>query len=242
MAHHIPSEGDVQTVRYLFRAFLPLELVDAIIESAEYWPCIHTDQSRPVLVDARKAVGQGLKLAWCYLVSPPVPEPLSKEQGSGHSRVRRVEVKVQGHDQGWGEPNFLTATHPGPWSWFEAIIIKAFRQSSLIWLPAALNGPVDPASLMARPAFADIFADFTRWHIASNVIATQRKQEHSVVWTEEEIQGPRDAGGARGREGLGHELVRELQPGDRIAILALAQQWGWENHVNKASIDIFYSV
>ncbi|KAJ3920054.1 hypothetical protein F5877DRAFT_38946 [Lentinula edodes] len=250
--HHTPSDRDVQIVRYLFQTLLPIELVDVIIEDAEYWPCIHVERSEPILVDAKRSISRGLKMAWCYLVSSPVPEALdSAGQSLGQSRVRRVDLKVQGHDQGWGKLSFpvilymlrcstpLPATHPGPWSWFEATIIKAFRESNLVWLPAALNGPVDPAT---RPHFDQVFAGFTRWHIASNKLGNRTKQDHSVVWTEEEVQGPRDAGSIKGREGFGHELVRALQPGDRIAILALAQQWGWENHVYSASITIQYSV
>ncbi|KAJ3928109.1 MAG: hypothetical protein NXY57DRAFT_552606 [Lentinula lateritia] len=148
--HHTPSEGDVRIVRNLLRTFLPLELVDVIIADAEYWLCIHVERSKQIRVDARIALGQGFKLAWCYLVSPPIPETLSSVgQGLRQRRVRKVQLKVQ---------------------------------------------------------------------------------------------GPRDAGSIKGREGFGHELVRALQPGDRIAILALAQQWGWENHVYSASITIQYSV
>ncbi|KAJ4475916.1 hypothetical protein C8J55DRAFT_606944 [Lentinula edodes] len=230
--HHTPSDRDVQIVRYLFQTLLPLELVDVIIEDAEYWPCIHVDRSEPILVDAKRSISRGLKMAWCYLVSSPVPEALdSAGQSLGQSRVRRVDLKVQGHDQGW-------ATHPGPWSWFEATIIPALSESNLVWLPAALKGPVDPASVFAGSNFDETFEGFTRWHIAANAIATQVKQDHSIVWTEQEAQAPGNIKGMRGREGLGHELVRALQPGDRIAILALAEQWGWENHVYNASIDI----
>lgn len=235
--HHTPSDRDVQIVRYLFQALLPLELVDVIIEDAEYWPCIHVERSEPILVDAKRSISRGLKMAWCYLVSSPVPEALdSAGQSLGQSRVRRVDLKVQGHDQGWGKLSFpvilymrgrcstpLPATHPGPWSWFEATIIKALRESNLVWLPAALNGPVDPASVLAGLNFDQTFEGFTRWHIAANAIATQVKQDHSIVWTEQEAQAPGNVKGMRGREGLGHELVRALQPGDRIAILALAE-------------------
>ncbi|KAJ3900126.1 hypothetical protein F5879DRAFT_445763 [Lentinula edodes] len=233
---HTPSEGDVRIVRNLLRTFLPLELVDVIIADAEYWLCIHVERSKQIRVDARIALGQGFKLAWCYLVSPPIPETLSfVGQGLGQRRVRKVQLKVQGHDLVW-------ATNLSPSSWYEATIIKASRQPGLLWLPAALQGPVDPASHLARPHFDQVFAGFTRWHIASNKLGNRTKQDHSVVWTEEEVQGPRDPGSIKGREGFGHELVRALQPGDRIAILALAQQWGWENHVYSASITIQYSV
>ncbi|KAJ3889963.1 hypothetical protein GG344DRAFT_50626 [Lentinula edodes] len=243
--HHTPSDRDVQIVRYLFQTLLPLELVDVIIEDAEYWPCIHVERSEPILVDAKRSISRGLKMAWCYLVSSPVPEALdSAGQSLGQSRVRKVDLKVQGHDQGWGGPNSWECQRfeRAPSSWYEATIIKASRQPGLLWLPAALQGPVDPASHLARPHFDQVFAGFTRWHIASNKLGNRTKQDHSVVWTEEEVQGPRDAGSIKGREGFGHELVRALQPGDRIAILALAQQWGWENHVYSASITIQYSV
>ncbi|KAJ3902455.1 hypothetical protein F5879DRAFT_923823 [Lentinula edodes] len=125
---------------------------------------------------------------------------------------------------GLGTKESAETTNLSPSPWYEATIIKASRQPGLIWLPAALQGPVDPASHLARPHFDQVFAGFIRWHIASNKLGNQTKQYHSVIWTEGEVQGPRDTGSIKGREGFGHELVRALQPGDRIAILALAQE------------------
>ena len=63
-----------------------------------------------------------------------------------------------------------------------------------------------------------------RWHICSNRVAVRTKQDHSIVWTQHaEIGGNKDAKSLKGREGFGHELLKALQPGDRIAILALAE-------------------
>ncbi|KAF8650933.1 hypothetical protein AX16_005031 [Volvariella volvacea WC 439] len=231
---YIPSEQHVKSVRYLLQYFLPLELVDLIIEDAEYWPRLHSERSERITVAAADEI-PSLKSVWCYLVSPPVPDPI---QALGESKTRRIEFKVQSHDQGW-------ATHPGPWSWFEAVIIPAPGKTTPDWLSAALRDPINLRTHSKGAAFDQLFEDpqnTMRWHIASNPIAVWEMQDHSVVWTQQEIKGHQDANSLKGREGLGHELVRALQPGDRVAVLALAEQWGWENHVYSGSIDIYYSV
>ncbi|KAF9072100.1 hypothetical protein BDP27DRAFT_1361345 [Rhodocollybia butyracea] len=128
---------------------LPLELTDLVIETA-------------ALEEAKTA--PGLKATACYLLSLPVPD-VPARKGLQILQVRRIEINLRSHDQGW------------------------------------------------------------------------------VIWTKQENDGPKDAKTSlRGLEGLGHELVRILKPGDRIAVIALAEQWGWKKHVESGSIDIYYSV
>ncbi|KAF9072104.1 hypothetical protein BDP27DRAFT_1321082 [Rhodocollybia butyracea] len=229
LARNTPSEKDVENVRHLLRTLLPLELVDLAIEYAEYWPCLHSESPFRVRFEAEAA--PGLKIAYCYLLSLPIPN-VSTRKGLQIPQVKRIEIHLQSHDQGW-------ATHSGPW--FEATIVQDAGESRPKWLNAALNYPLDLS--LARADFQQVFAaDNLRWHIASNQVANRATQHHSVVWTKQEADGPKDAESSKGREGLGHELVRALKPGDRVAILALAEQWGWENHVESGSIDIYYSV
>ncbi|KAJ3738161.1 hypothetical protein EV360DRAFT_77080 [Lentinula raphanica] len=106
----------------------------------------------------------------------------------------------------------------------------------------ALEAATDVFSADSDLPFVDPLCDFTRWHINENALADECKQSHSVVWTREakDLEFS-NADGPKGREGLGHELVRSFKPGDRIALLALAQYPSWENHVFSASIDIEYA-
>ncbi|KAE9404691.1 hypothetical protein BT96DRAFT_813259 [Gymnopus androsaceus JB14] len=234
---HTPTENEVNTVRYMLCDFLPLELVDIIIEDAEYWPCLYSKQDLKIKVEASKAPGPAFKSAWCYLISSPIPGIVSQESSEPESIARKVVFEIQSHDQGWG-------IHPGPWSWFEAIIIR--EQPIVVppaWLNAALHKPVD---LREGIGFDQLFTgpqpNTTRWHICSNRVAVRTKQDHCIVWTQHaEIGGNKDAKSPKGREGFGHELLKALQPGDRIAILALAEQWRWENHVYSGSVKIYYS-
>ncbi|KAF9072103.1 hypothetical protein BDP27DRAFT_1418455 [Rhodocollybia butyracea] len=232
LARNTPSDKDVENVRYLLRTLLPLELADLVIEYAEYWPCLHSESPFKIRLEAKTALG--LKAAACYLLSLPVPD-VPTRKGLQILQVRRIEINLRSHDQGW-------APHPGPWSWFEATIIQDMGESKPKWFNSALNCPAD-LWLENGEGFHHLFAaDNLRWHIASNEIANKTTQHHSVVWTRQETDGPRDEKSPKGREGFGHELVRALKPGDRVAIIALAEQLGWENHVESGSIDIYYSV
>ncbi|KIK56304.1 hypothetical protein GYMLUDRAFT_47291 [Collybiopsis luxurians FD-317 M1] len=235
MALYTPTEAQVASVREILQTFIPLELADFILMEAKYWPCIHCERSEKIQVHAR--FYPDLKAAWCYLVSPPVPGTRSHEK-----KIQRVEFRMRSHDQGW-------ATHPGPWSWFEAFIIQppASGESNPPWVEEALLHPIDLRAHSDGTAYDEHFSGSStesnrRWHVSSNAIASRARQNHFISWTREENTGDRDANSPKGREGLGHELVRMLKPGDRVALLALAEQWGWENHVIRASMDIYYSI
>ncbi|KAJ3817269.1 hypothetical protein F5880DRAFT_1511927 [Lentinula raphanica] len=222
---------DVQAVRILLQNLLPLELIEHILEEAEYWPRIHAERTSNIIVRTRHQ--NKYKAAWCYLLSPPLPA----EGNDMLQKARRVTIKIQAHDQGW-----VNDPSAGAWSWFEAIIIKPHDTQKLSWFSTALEAATDVFSADSDLPFVDPLCDFTRWHINENALADECKQSHSVVWTREaEDLEFSNADGPKGRED-GHELVRSLKPGDRIALLALAQYPSWENHVFSASIDIEYAV
>ncbi|KAJ3721845.1 hypothetical protein C8R42DRAFT_668598 [Lentinula raphanica] len=233
---HVIKPEDVLTVgELLHRKSLPPELIELIIEEAEYWPRIHSERTNDIVVRTRVLAEVGYKAAWCYLLSPPLPALLA-ERNKMPQKARRVTIKIQAHDQGW-------ASDPsaGAWSWFEAIIIKPHDTQNLPWFSTALEEATDIFD-HGDPPVDGTLRTFTRWHVAENAVAYEPIQVHSVVWTKEaEDFQSSNADSPKGRGGLGHELVSSLEPGDRIAILALAQYPSWENHVCSVSIDIEYA-
>jgi hypothetical protein len=102
------------------------------------------------------------------------------------------------------------------------------------------------------------------WHIQSNVRAHGKAVRHTIVWTEkadddiDEEALYTETGSKSGRG-----FVRLLEMGDRIAVIAWAkvgfrafhpspcgsinsdgnsQYPGWENHVKKIDLEVYYSV
>ncbi len=60
----------------------------------------------------------------------------------------------------------------------------------------------------------------SRWHVGVNVTAQGVYKEHTIVWprTDEGIKQR----SMKGLVGLSHEFVRLLEPGDRVALMAMA--------------------
>ncbi|KIK52057.1 hypothetical protein GYMLUDRAFT_50129 [Collybiopsis luxurians FD-317 M1] len=253
-----PSERDVDAVREYFLQFLPLELIDLVLDYAEYWPCLRVDTNKEIDALASRTISG--EATWLYLISPFIPPREIKGVDSRHRRIRKVKFDMESNDQGWGgEPEhrgpfaqgkitlnveFHTGTYNGSWSWFEAIIFRASAS------PCWLDLDSDPFNLGSSFNANDIKELFPEpipngWHIQSNVVASDTPRFHSVSWTEfpEESEDIHvDPTSQKGREGLGHELVQSLEPGDRVMLIAKAKFPNWENHVYSASIEIFYSV
>ncbi|KAJ3778280.1 hypothetical protein FB446DRAFT_521700 [Lentinula raphanica] len=243
---------DIQDVRELLRRLLPLELIENILEEAEYWPRIHAERTRDIFVDSRQIYNHqlGYQSTWCYLLSPPLP-PVRSD--SVRLKARRVEIQIKAFHEGALICNSYPSLHPsslsiisdspGPPSSFEAIIVKPHHKRDLTWVSEALKEPVNLLLLNHPSSPAHSLFSFTRWHIAANAVGIDAPQYHSVVWTREaEESNCTNADDSLVREGLGHELVRSLEPGDRIAILVSSEQRGWEKRVYGASIDIEYSI
>ncbi|KAJ3817270.1 hypothetical protein F5880DRAFT_1511928 [Lentinula raphanica] len=203
---------DIQDVRELLRCLLPLELIENILEEAEYWPRIHAERTRDIFVDSRQIYNHqlGYQSTWCYLLSPPLP-PVRRSD-SVRPKARRVEIQIKAFHEGWRPP-----------SCFEAIIVKPHHKRDLTWVSEALKEPVN-LLLLDHPSPGHSLFSFTRWHIAANAVGIDAPQYHSVVWTREaEESNCTNADDSLVREGLGHELVRLLEPGDRIAILVSSE-------------------
>jgi hypothetical protein len=235
-----PSEHDVHLAREYLLQFLPLELIDIVLDYSEYWPCMHVDSNIEVDVSASETINQ--EGAWLYLISPPIPSREIEGSNNGSRRIRKVKFEMESNDQGWGGLPEDKGTYNGSWSWFEALIYRA--SASPCWLDLTVN----PLNLGANFSSSDLKELFPEpepngWHIQSNVVASNESRFHSVSWTEfEEDATTIDSTSLKGREGLSHELVRSLEPGDRIMLMAKAKFPGWENRVYQASIEIFYSV
>lgn len=151
---HIPSEHDVMDVKETLLRFLPLELVDTILDDAEYWPVLmcHSQAVTPGSIAAISFPNHNA--SYCYYISPKIPDTC--HLNASPFKVRKVVFRIRSHDQGWGGDPGLTGmcvrlqsvirckrhsclpngairltlhfhdTEPyaGSWTWFEAAIIR----------------------------------------------------------------------------------------------------------------------
>ncbi|KDQ58104.1 hypothetical protein JAAARDRAFT_193565 [Jaapia argillacea MUCL 33604] len=131
-----PSPRDIQRTRFTLLRLLPIELVDSILHQAEYYTILHS--TRPVETTISDST-------FCCLRSRRTEKP-----------VKRVVIKVEGHDQGWSSYPADQGTYRGSWTWFEAGIGNKE------------GGEGE-----------------RRWGVARNLHAESAWQVHEVVWGED---------------------------------------------------------
>lgn len=230
---HIPSDDDVISVKRILNSYLPVEIIDDILDLAQYWARIRERRSIDLGAKAIPVGETFPKAEWCYLVSPPIPKD---------ARVRLVKLVIESCDQGFGGEPEHRGTYEGSWTWFEAAIIRGEPW----WLNEVLGRFVNLYRLAedvrsaARATEVPSHEEGSRWHVGVNVTAEGLYKKHTIVWprTDEEIKQR----SMKGLVGFSYEFVRLLEPGDRVALMAMAMFPGWVNRVKQASIDVYYTI
>ena len=94
-----PSGGDVLAVQQTFLSLemLPIEIIDYILESAHYFPCIHVERCVEIVALAKMHPHVNMSYPEsqiCYLLTPQIP---------AYARlVIEIVFTTDSHDQGWG--------------------------------------------------------------------------------------------------------------------------------------------
>jgi hypothetical protein len=95
-SNYYPSApDDVFRVRSFLTNFLPPELVNTILDDAQYWPRIRSRRDRFLLVDASSS-------ALRCLITPPFPPYEALGGPAARLRVKLVTFDIYSNDQGWG--------------------------------------------------------------------------------------------------------------------------------------------
>lgn len=155
-----PSLHDVLEVRAILRRGivprgLPVEIVDLIVDAAEYWPSVEARISERMIIrkdEDREClrtpplcyeqvsytwISHGIMHTSSELrsltssqapedeTSPP-PRPLPHR---GIHPCRKIVFSISSHDQGWGGGPGNRGKHVGSYSWFDAFIVPATRRA-----------------------------------------------------------------------------------------------------------------
>lgn len=227
-----PTEPDVHTVRNFMLSFeiLPLELVDTILELAEYWPHVYASTNGRSLdvVEVRVTPGNASNAAAALCVLT-LPIPIHDE----HIRIRSVKFIMESHDQGW-----TTDPENGPRTWFQASIVRVPESSPQLEALKRLVITLDDCKKVFE---SSQLGGEGSWHVQTNVMASRQKRLYEVVWTADGGTCTTTTPGTNGEEpqiettvledepwtdkfkGLApKEFVERLQRGDRVALIAKA--------------------
>lgn len=151
----------------------------------------------------------------------------------------RVEFTTVSHDQGWCNDRALRGTYHG-FTWFEAAILRpSLAAASGSWLNRAGDAPVGLDTDLGYDPVLEVKAAHggSRWHLQSNLCASDEDREHIVTW---DADGTCHAGAAGAGDGAG--FVPRRAHGDRIAVIARARYPGWSNPVQRVQISVYYGL
>ena len=256
--------------RYLRSAF-PTELVNKIIDDASYWPHSSVCLERPLTAeygDGDKMYMRTLPLcipgtegdfslvkddfktngaAWTKKLT------LGRAGGPLYPRTllhpcRKIEFQLWSHDQGWGGGH--PGTYQASYTWFDVstqnLQTSIFSGNTIEW-PSSLLFEQSGGELCSIPTDPKphIPADTT---LQRNVVAKGETTVHTIVWhyldsyDKDSAEAREAANQGRGPGTLDGRFVRSMQVGDCIILWVRARFPGWENHVEKAKITVYWMV
>lgn len=91
---------EIVEIQQILGTFLPVELLDVVIDMAEIWPyvVISRNSYSPALTALEGPDGNA---QWCHLVSPPVPT-LKRNNASLPTAVKKVKFNIKAYNSCWG--------------------------------------------------------------------------------------------------------------------------------------------
>ncbi|KAL1998153.1 hypothetical protein VTN02DRAFT_6766 [Thermoascus thermophilus] len=240
-----PSLRDVFQVRAILRrgivpGGLPVEIVDLIVDAAEYWPSVEA-RIREKIVIRQDGDRECLRTPpLCYEQTPTDASQPRILPHRGMHPCRKIVFSIASHDQGWGGGLGNKGKHVGAYSWFDAFIVPAARNPD--------DDDDDDAETKPDESRLEPFLP-TANRLQTNPVATGTTQNFRIVWhyrdaipadsaAAEEIE--REEG--RGRATLDGSAVRNMRVGDAVSVWARARFAGWANHVERLSVRVFWAV
>ncbi|KAJ5675803.1 hypothetical protein N7462_008700 [Penicillium macrosclerotiorum] len=253
---YFPSLWDVLRVRFLLQwkvtEGLPAELVDAIVDAAEYWPSSVTSMKEPtnriIYQDRDQVLLKTVPL--CYdrkslERSPTTSRPLPHR--TAHP-CRKIVFHLSSHDQGRGPRR--ENMYESSWTWFDTEVVPKAHERNMY-----ANGEeqdllenehgqtsrhFNPDDRLLLPRDNKLQVNGSRvsevqnveiiWHYLDKI-----SPDSPLAYDIERTQG-------RGRSTLDGRAVRELEIGDSIALWARARFPQWSNHVSSAQIRVCWAV
>ncbi|OAX33461.1 hypothetical protein K503DRAFT_748708 [Rhizopogon vinicolor AM-OR11-026] len=179
------------------------------------------------------------------------PDDLSWSTPSLSYPCRKIEFQLWSHDQGWG------GEHPGTYNasftWFDTGIDKlptpTFASDVVEWPSYLLRREdVDDAEAFRIQRDTTIPVIPLETTLQKNVAAKRQTTVHTIVWhfldsfDKDSAEAKEAANMGRGPGTLDGKFVRRLQVGDCITLWVRARFPGWQNHVQKAEITVYWAV
>ncbi|KAJ5286844.1 hypothetical protein N7478_002530 [Penicillium angulare] len=251
-----PSLLDVLKVRYTLqwklREGFPVELIDEIIDDAEYWPSTEHhmeegDQHTVIGTDRDQVLLKTVPL--CYdrkNLEQPSPKQLPHR---GSHPCRKIVFHLSSHDQG-SSGSFNEEMYSASWTWFDIEVIRGAHKRNMYVNGEEQELLEDERGHVRRhfePNDELLLPRQTKLQVNGKHV--RKLQNNTIVWhylddiqydSHEAHEIERTKG--RGQSTLDGQYVRDLEVGDSIALWARARFPGWTNHVYRARVRVFWAV
>ncbi|EED16062.1 conserved hypothetical protein [Talaromyces stipitatus ATCC 10500] len=278
-----PSLEDVSEVRNILRrlwssssksssrrnVMLPDEVIDIILDEAEYWPSMVTKLDTTPFVISADGDRECLKTPpLCYSLakegkkSQEEASPTGQESSPrillhrGIHPCRKIVFDISSHDQGWGGESAHRGTFTGSWTWFDAYIRPSTpkddaddgRKASDTTTATTTRSADSDSSSEGTPSshLRPFLPEPTK--LQCNRTATINSTDYHIFWhyrdnlpadSPEAERIERETG--RGRATLDGNAVRNMKVGDEVSVWLRARFAGWRNHVDKMSVRVFWA-
>lgn len=161
---------------------------------------------------------------------------------------RKIVFRISSHDQGHGPVR--ENMYESSWTWFDTEVIKAAHTKNM-FADGTEQEILDnergqekkhyaPDNDLLLPSNNRLKVNGCRVSETQNSVITWHYRDDIQPESAEAYEIERSEG--RGRFTLDGRGVRELEVGDSIALWARARFPGWSNHVDFASIRVFWAV
>ncbi|KAL4927890.1 uncharacterized protein BDV17DRAFT_265388 [Aspergillus undulatus] len=252
-----PGVFDVLKVRHILLwkvrpEGLPVEVVDMIVDAAEYWPsaeCTLEERMR-VSTDIDRAVV--CTSPFCYDENTlDTPSPKVLPHRTAHS-CRKIMFTITSHDQGGYNESRLAGPDSPPvygesYTWFDTEVIHNAQEPTQQEVIHTMMSPTELRKEHFPPTHPRLLPRGNA--LQRNRARRSRAKRHRIVWhhlddiesdSPEAAELERDSG--RGRETFNGKQVREMELGDSIVVWARARFAGWVNYVDEVSVRVFWAV
>ncbi|KAL1622349.1 hypothetical protein SLS54_004912 [Diplodia seriata] len=183
--------------------------------------------------------GPYASVAGLYLSTAPIPRP-DADLGIVKVVPRRVVFRTWAADQGWADFGG-EGTYVNSHTWFEASVLRPVGRGEADAAVENVAPGLWEEPGRAREALVEWGWDFVEgeggrvvWKVCNNITAKAEYSEYTVEWERGVAADAQDTEAV----GMGRGFLELLEPGFIVVLWARAEQQCWENHVEKATIEI----
>lgn len=247
------NEGEAYATTSLLTERVPPELVNEILDHAEYFP--HKIIAKKEETESVPNRDERTKV---YLTAK-IPDFKAFDEGTAGKggaqgaggrpgRVRRLVFRTSSRDQGWSSYSEHHGTYIGAWSWLDVELWRDVPEGGLKDDEGVTEGEGEHAKKVVKDGKYKVGT----WLLQRNKHAVRQSTDHEIIWdwkedelddlAEEKWEEGETGGWFKGGKIRNGKFVRELKGGDEIRVTINCLYPGWRCTIEKCEIECFWAI